>query len=34
MQREGVLRHRVRKWGQFEDVVIYSVLRDDLPSLA
>jgi len=34
MQREGVLRQRVRKWGQFEDVVIYSVLRDDLPALA
>jgi ribosomal-protein-alanine N-acetyltransferase len=34
MQREGILRQRVRKWGRFEDVVIYSMLRDDLPSLA
>jgi RimJ/RimL family protein N-acetyltransferase len=29
MRREGVLRQRVRKWGRFEDVVIYAVLRDD-----
>jgi [ribosomal protein S5]-alanine N-acetyltransferase len=29
MRCEGVLRQRVRKWGRFEDVVIYSVLRDD-----
>jgi RimJ/RimL family protein N-acetyltransferase len=28
MQHEGVLRQRVRKWGKFEDVVIYAVLRD------
>ena len=27
MQREGVLRQRVRKWGKFEDVVIYARLR-------
>lgn len=29
MQREGVLRQRVRKWGIYEDVVLYAVLRDD-----
>lgn len=29
MQREGVLRERVRKWGVFEDVVVYSMLRAD-----
>jgi RimJ/RimL family protein N-acetyltransferase len=29
MRREGLLRQRVRKWGRFEDVVIYSRLRDD-----
>ncbi len=29
MQREGVLRQRVRKWGVFEDVVVYAVLRDE-----
>ena len=34
MQREGVLRQRVRKWGRFEDVVVYSVLREDVPSFA
>lgn len=29
MQREGVLRERVRKWGVFEDVVLYAILRED-----
>jgi [ribosomal protein S5]-alanine N-acetyltransferase len=29
MQREGVLRQRVRKWGIFEDVVVWAILRDD-----
>ena len=29
MQREGVLRQRVQKWGVYEDVVVYAVLRDD-----
>jgi len=32
MRREGVLRQRVRKWGRFEDVVLYAVLRDELAS--
>ncbi len=32
MQREGVLRRRVRKWGRFEDVVIYALLREEAPS--
>jgi len=30
MQREGVLRQRVRKWGKFEDVVLYAILRHDM----
>lgn len=30
MQREGILRQRVRKWGRFEDVMAYSVLRSDV----
>jgi ribosomal-protein-alanine N-acetyltransferase len=30
MRREGLLRQRVRKWGVFEDVVLYAILRDDL----
>ena len=30
MQREGLLRQRVRKWGVYEDVVLYAILRDDL----
>jgi RimJ/RimL family protein N-acetyltransferase len=29
MHREGLLRQRVRKWGVFEDVVVYAVLRDE-----
>src|SRR4051812_31171477 len=29
MQREGLLRQRVRKWGNYEDVVLYAILRDD-----
>ncbi len=31
MQREGLLRQRVRKWGVFEDVVLLAILRDDQP---
>ena len=30
MQPEGVLRQRVRKWGRFEDVMAYAVLRSDV----
>jgi ribosomal-protein-alanine N-acetyltransferase len=30
MQREGVLRQRVRKWGRFEDVMAYAVLRGEI----
>ena len=29
MKREGVLRQRVRKWGQFEDVVLMALLREE-----
>ena len=29
MRQEGLLRQRVRKWGRFEDVVAYAVLRED-----
>jgi RimJ/RimL family protein N-acetyltransferase len=29
LQREGLLRQRVRKWGRFEDVVAYAILRTD-----
>ena len=29
MQREGILRQRVRKWGIYEDVVLYAILRDE-----
>lgn len=34
MRREGVLRQRVLKWGRFEDVVIYALLRDDVADAA
>lgn len=27
--QEGVLRQRVRKWGEFEDVVLMSILREE-----
>jgi RimJ/RimL family protein N-acetyltransferase len=29
MQREGLLRQRVRKWGVYEDVVVYASLQAD-----
>ena len=28
-QREGVLRQRVRKWGRYEDVALWALLRED-----
>jgi [ribosomal protein S5]-alanine N-acetyltransferase len=30
MQREGLLRQRVRKWGKYEDVAVYAMLRAEL----
>ena len=30
MKQEGLLRQRVRKWGIYEDVVLYAILQDDL----
>ncbi len=29
MQREGTLRHHVKKWGVFEDAICYGVLAED-----
>ena len=29
LQREGILRQRVQKWGVYEDVVLYAALRDE-----
>ncbi len=29
MKQEGVLRERVQKWGVFEDVALYAILRAD-----
>lgn len=29
MQREGVMRQRFRKWGQFVDTIHYAILRSD-----
>jgi [ribosomal protein S5]-alanine N-acetyltransferase len=29
MRQEGLLRQRVRKWGVYEDVVLYAIVRDD-----
>jgi RimJ/RimL family protein N-acetyltransferase len=28
-EREGLLRQRVRKWGQFEDVALWAILREE-----
>jgi RimJ/RimL family protein N-acetyltransferase len=28
-QKEGLLRQRVRKWGQFEDVALWAILRQE-----
>ena len=32
MKREGVLRRHVKKWGVFEDITIYGILRDEFQS--
>jgi ribosomal-protein-alanine N-acetyltransferase len=32
MKQEGLLRQRVKKWGEFEDASIYALLRDDWSS--
>ena len=29
MKEEGILRQRVKKWGVFEDVLVWAVLRGD-----
>jgi RimJ/RimL family protein N-acetyltransferase len=29
MKREGLRRRHVKKWEQFEDIVLYGILRDD-----
>jgi RimJ/RimL family protein N-acetyltransferase len=29
MRLEGTLRGHVKKWGVFEDIVVYGILRDD-----
>ncbi|MCK4349435.1 MAG: GNAT family N-acetyltransferase [Candidatus Krumholzibacteria bacterium] len=29
MRREGVLRQHVKKWGRFEDIIVYGILRED-----
>ena len=31
MREEGILRQRVRKWGIFEDVRLWAILREDAP---
>jgi ribosomal-protein-alanine N-acetyltransferase len=34
MRPEGILRQRVKKWGVFEDIAIYSILRPELSGLS
>jgi RimJ/RimL family protein N-acetyltransferase len=29
MQREGVLRRHILKWGEFVDEVVYGILREE-----
>jgi RimJ/RimL family protein N-acetyltransferase len=29
MRQEGIMRERVLKWGLYEDVVLYALLRED-----
>jgi len=29
MRHEGSLRHHLKKWGQYIDVELYGILRDD-----
>ncbi|MEO8088889.1 MAG: GNAT family N-acetyltransferase [Gemmatimonadales bacterium] len=29
MKQEGLLRERVKKWGVYEDVVVYAILREE-----
>lgn len=29
MQHEGCLRHHIRKWGKFEDIEMFGILRDE-----
>lgn len=31
MQREGVARQATKKWGRYEDMVLYAALRDEWP---
>ena len=33
MTREGILRQRVKKWGQFEDIAVYAILRHECAGL-
>lgn len=34
LRHEGILRQRVKKWGVFEDIAIYSILRPELAGLS
>lgn len=34
MRQEGILRQRVKKWGVFEDIAIYSILRPEQAGLS
>ncbi len=33
-KKEGLLRQRVRKWGKFEDVALWAILRKDWPGIS
>ncbi len=34
MQYEGCLRHHIKKWGEYQDLLVYSILRQEWEQIA